>query len=89
MDKKEFCDQMAVKLRDFDRLLQLQRHVAPATAEKGLQQHQQHLRREEARPRVEALRGQLDVLCAGAAPLTNALKSEFEQRITEITELMR
>jgi F0F1-type ATP synthase delta subunit len=89
MDKKQFCEEMTVKLKDLDRLFQLTRAVAPATAQKSFQQDQRRPRLHEARTRVEALRLRLDAVCASAAPLTDPERTEIEQKLAEVMELLR
>jgi hypothetical protein len=89
MDKKTFCDEMAVQLSDLARFFQLQKDVAPATAQKGLQQDQRRPRREEARTRLAALRARVNAVCADAAPLTDALRSDIEQELEAVRALLR
>lgn len=89
MDKQQFCDNMESKFRDLDRFFQLQKNVAPATAEKSFQLEKQRPRREEARTRAEALRQRVTAACSGAGALPNAERGQIEQELAAVMELLK
>jgi len=89
MDKKAFCDEMVIKLVSLDRYFHLQRGVPPATAHKADQQEKLRPRREEAQARVAVLRGRLGTVCADAAPLTDAVRTEIEQQLAAVMERLK
>ena len=88
MDKKQFCDDAAVKLRELDRFFQLQRDVSPGTAHKAEQVEQQRSHRDEARAHVETLRGRLTTVCADTAPLSDAVRNEIDREFAAIKKLL-
>jgi hypothetical protein len=89
MDKKQFCDEATVKLRELDRYFQLQKGVSAATAEKAAQVKKEGPRREEARARVETLLVWVNAVCADAAPLTDAVQTQIESEFAAIRQLLR
>jgi hypothetical protein len=88
MDKKQFCDETVVKLRDLDRVLELETLAPPSTFATAMQQAKRLPRLEEARTRVTALRARLDAVRADGAPLTDAVRIEIEQKLSEIRGLL-
>ncbi|HET9831139.1 MAG TPA: hypothetical protein VFP91_05510 [Vicinamibacterales bacterium] len=89
MDKKQFCDEIADKLSDLEGRLQAQSFPHPSTNEKSAQVQAQRSRVEQARADAEALRLRLEAVSTDAAPLSDALCKEIEQRLSEIRDSAR
>ena len=88
MDKKQFCDDAAVKLRDIDRYFQLQREVSPATAHRATQISERRPRLAEARERVEKLRSRVNQVCSDTSPLSTSVHTEIEQEFAAVKTLL-